>query len=130
MTTTVQDHRCPHCTAGPGQPCTTFGGRLRPAHSLRRGQRRTAQHQPRRYVLNDADPRFGLVAGDVLVCEPYRFDPGKGTVLYRESDRYDPGCNVYWSQVTAVPGRAGLAPEPAGDLPAHGPRQPLISSPA
>lgn len=73
---------------------------------------RQAFRRPRRYVLNRDLNRFGLRAGDILVCEPYSLDPGeKGTVRYRESDLLDPGCNVYWCQVTPVDGDAGVVDE-------------------
>jgi len=53
-----------------------------------------------RWELLADDERFGLRAGDVLICVPYWLDPGdKLTVLRRESDGFDPSCNVYRSQV-------------------------------
>lgn len=58
-----------------------------------------------RWVLLADDERFGLHAGDVLVCVPYWLDPGdKLTVLRRESDGFDPSCNVYRSEVRPFPG--------------------------
>lgn len=48
------------------------------------------------------DPDFGMKAGDVLECRPYRWDPDKLTVVQRVRDGYDPRCNVYRSQVRAL----------------------------
>ena len=104
---------CTHCGARKGQDCTTRSGRRRrSAHRARWDAVNQAFRRPRRYVLNEDEPRFGLTAGDVLVCEPYWLDPGvKGTVLYRESDLFDPGCNVYWHQVVPVDGDPGAIDE-------------------
>lgn len=56
-----------------------------------------------RWELLADDERFGLRAGDVLVCVPYWLDPAcKLTVLRRESDGYDPSCNVYRHEVRAL----------------------------
>lgn len=50
-------------------------------------------------LLND-DPRMGLQAGDLLLCEPYWLDPAsKVSVIKRLSDGFDPGCNQYRSDV-------------------------------
>jgi len=107
----AQDVRCTFCDAAEDAPCTTSSGRLRAAgreHRQRWDALRAAYRLPRRYVLKDDDPRFGLAAGDVLVCEPYWLDPGlKLTVLYREADGLDPSCNVYRQQVHKVRGAAG-----------------------
>lgn len=77
-------------------------------HKQRWESLRAAYRLPRRYVLRGDDERFGLAAGDVLVCEPYWLDPEKLTVLYRESDGFDPCCNVYRPQVERVRGAAGV----------------------
>jgi hypothetical protein len=59
-----------------------------------------AQH----FELIEDDPEFGMAKGDILACIPYDMDPEKLTVAFRVSDRFDPSCNVYRSQVRAVPG--------------------------
>lgn len=52
------------------------------------------------YRLKEDDPRFGMSAGDLLLCTPYFLDPGaKGTVITRITDGFNPDCNVYWGQV-------------------------------
>ena len=56
-----------------------------------------------KYRLIEDEPRFGLSAGDVLLCEPYWLDPDtKLTVLARESDGFDPECNVYRCEVKRI----------------------------
>ena len=59
--------------------------------------------------MKEDDPEFGLAAGDILECFPYRYDPGsqynpegKLTVVQRVSDGFDPECNVYWIQVETL----------------------------
>lgn len=105
------DVRCPFCGAAEETRCVTANARPRPVgqeHRQRWDALRDAYRLPRRYVLKDDDARFGLAAGDVLVCEPYWLDPGlKLTVLYREADRFDPSCNVYRREVDKVRGSAG-----------------------
>ncbi len=87
------DVGCPRCWQGETQLCRTLAGRLLPV-----GREHVARW----------DARFGLTAGDVLVCEPYWLDPGvKLTVLYREPDGFDPQCNMYRPDVERVRGAAG-----------------------
>jgi len=46
------------------------------------------------------DPRFGLMAGDILEITYCDWDPGeKWTVIRRVSDGFDPQCNIYKSEV-------------------------------
>jgi hypothetical protein len=105
------DVPCGFCGAAEGAPCVTAAGRpLRagPDHADRWARLRLEYSKPRRYVLKGDDPRFGLAAGDVLVCEPYWLAPGlKLTVLYREVDGFYPSCNVYRREVDKVRGSAG-----------------------
>lgn len=104
------DVPCTWCRANEDQPCRTPAGRLRPAgqeHAERWAAVRAEYSRPRRYILKDDDRDFAMLAGDVLVCQPYRYDPGKLTVLYREGDGFDPACNVYRSQISPVRGLAG-----------------------
>ncbi len=107
----VWEMACTWCGAGEDEPCRTPSGQRRPVwnqHADRWDALRAAYRLPRRYTLKDDDPRFGLTAGDVLVCQPYWLDPGmKLTVLYRERDGFDPQCNVYRADVRRVPGSAG-----------------------
>ncbi len=45
-------------------------------------------------------PRFGLKTGDVLVVEPWQYDPDeKYTVIRRVADGFDPQCNIYRADV-------------------------------
>jgi hypothetical protein len=57
-----------------------------------------------RYELLHDDERFGLRAGDILVCEPMHpaWADEKLAVLHREGDGYDPGCSVYREMVKAL----------------------------
>lgn len=107
----AEDVTCPFCGAAEDTLCVTADDRVRAPgqeHLQRWDALRAAYRLPRRYVLKDDDPRFGLAAGDVLVCEPYWLDPGlKLTVLYREADGFDPSCNVYRREVDKVQGSAG-----------------------
>lgn len=51
-------------------------------------------------LLLEDDPRFGLFANDILICEQSAFDPArKWNVIARERDGYEPGCSVYKTQV-------------------------------
>lgn len=54
------------------------------------------------YKLTGDDERFGMSAGDVLLCVPYGLDPGKLSVICRVTDGYNPECNVYKTQVTRM----------------------------
>lgn len=53
------------------------------------------------FRLKADDPRFGLSAGDELVCINYPLD-AKVTVLRRLKDGYDPECNQYMADVEFV----------------------------
>ena len=59
-----------------------------------------------RYEIREDDERFGLCAGDIVVCE--RMHPAwaeeKVRVLYRESDGYQPECSQYRRNVRHVSG--------------------------
>lgn len=103
------DTSCTWCGQKPGGRCTTPSGQVTAEPHRDRYERwRLEMLKPRRYTLKSDDDRFGLTAGDVLVCKPYWLDPGcKLTVLYRESDGFDPQCNVYASEVKPVRGPAG-----------------------
>ncbi len=104
------DVTCPLCLQSEGEPCRTASGLVRQAgreHAVRWEKLRAEYAQPRRYVLKDDDERFGLSAGDVLVCRPYWLDSAKLTVMYRERDGFDPQCNVYRPSVERVRGAAG-----------------------
>jgi hypothetical protein len=59
-----------------------------------------------RYELLDDDPRFGLSAGDILICAPmhWAWAPEKVAVIRRESDGYEPGCSQYRVSVRHVSG--------------------------
>lgn len=59
-----------------------------------------------RYELLTDEPRFNLVAGDVLICEPMHpaWANEKVAVVYRESDHYEPGCSQYRSNVRHLSG--------------------------
>jgi hypothetical protein len=107
--------RCPYCKAEPGVRCTTATGRplARPriVHDDRWQAWRDFLRQPLRYRLLEDDTRFGLAAGDVLVCAPYRYDGEKLTVLYRESDGFDPQCNVYRPDVRRIRGPESVPPK-------------------
>lgn len=94
--------RCRWCDAAPGEPChTTPAGRtLTQPHGTRWDDYRDAMRGGRQFwvLLNDDDPRMGLVAGDLLRCVTYPYD-AKFTVLFREDDGFDPECNVYVQEV-------------------------------
>ena len=92
--------RCPFCLSREGEQCVTAsGGVRRDVHLVRWAALRSAylSRTSRLRMLHD-DLRFGLAAGDVLVCVPYPYDE-KWTVLRRESDGFDPECNQYVSDV-------------------------------
>ena len=59
-----------------------------------------------RYELLYDDERFGLSAGDILICGPLNWAwPGeKVAVLRRESDGYEPGCTQYRVSVRHISG--------------------------
>jgi hypothetical protein len=67
---------------------------------------RTAATTESLYRLKEDDPRFGLQAGDVLVCEPmhWAWASEKIAVKHRQRDGYDPGCSQYRHQVEYVSG--------------------------
>ncbi len=78
--------------------CPVCGG---PAHyDTERGT------EPSRYELLFDDERFGLKAGDVLICEPMHpaWANEKVAVLYRESDHFEPGCSQYRDWVRHLSG--------------------------
>lgn len=52
--------------------------------------------------MREADPRFHLEKGDVLIVTPYELDPEKKTVVKRIADDFDPGCNLYNHQYVMV----------------------------
>jgi hypothetical protein len=62
--------------------------------------------EPSRYRLLVDDERFGLTAGDILICAPmhWAWAPEKVAVLRRESDGYEPGCSQYREDVEHVSG--------------------------
>lgn len=73
-----------------------------PLRDLYQGPRATDS----RYRLLHDDERFGLKAGDILVCESmhWAWAPEKVAVKYRESDGYEPGCSQYRQSVEWVSG--------------------------
>lgn len=67
----------------------------------------TGQHpsEPHYRLLHD-DERFGLKAGDILVCRSmhWAWADEKVSVMYRESDGYEPHCSQYRENVEWVSG--------------------------
>jgi hypothetical protein len=61
---------------------------------------------PSRYELLNDDPRFGLKAGDILICGRMHaaWSSEKVAVLRRESDGFEPGCSQYRSDVRHLSG--------------------------
>lgn len=59
-----------------------------------------------RYELLRDDPRFGLVKGDILICERmhWAWAVEKVAVVCRESDGYEPRCSQRRSDVRHVSG--------------------------
>lgn len=59
-----------------------------------------------RWQLLDDDPRFGLNAGDIIICESMHraWAPEKVASVRRESDGYEPGCSFYRHMVRHVSG--------------------------
>ena len=93
--------RCPHCGAQPGIPCSTpSGAEPRGGNHVARWEdiRFAVKTREMVYRLKADDGRFGLQAGDELVCVKYPYD-AKVTVLRRLSDGFDPGCNQYLADV-------------------------------
>ena len=58
------------------------------------------------YRLRNDDPRFGLKAGDMLVCESmhWAWAPEKIAVKHRLADGYEPECSQYRGDVEYVSG--------------------------
>jgi hypothetical protein len=93
---------CTYCDRGPGQRCVTASGDERAEHAVRfDAYLRARRTRPMRMELLVDDDRFGLLAGDVLVCVDYPYD-AKVTVLYREADGHQPECNQYNHHVRLI----------------------------
>lgn len=61
-----------------------------------------------RYELLRDDPRFRLVKGDILICEPmhWAWSSEKVAVVRRESDGFEPHCSQYRTDVRHLSGPA------------------------
>ena len=77
---------------------------------------RDARSYPCRIVrCLQAQPRFKLKKGDLLLVHAYHLDPGnKYTVVCRISDSYDPQCNVYVEEVELVELQSGMRTKDIG----------------
>lgn len=94
---------CPHCGAEKESTCVTSSGKALPVGGQHRS--RWTEHSEAfrtlrfRMELLEEDARFGLSAGDILICQHYWLDPQKVTVVRRERDGFDPECNQYKTDV-------------------------------
>lgn len=92
---------CPYCGQPAWSDCLTASGKPKaygPHNARWDAAKRAWRSREMLFRLKTDDPRFGLHAGDELVCINYPYD-AKVTVLYRKSDGYDPQCNQYTNSV-------------------------------
>lgn len=51
------------------------------------------------FEIREADERFKLKAGDIVLGCPYQWDPEKISVAFRIKDGFIPNCNQYSDNV-------------------------------